>query len=222
MQNISYHGNELHHTLLLISLQMINTSKLSLLNYVLYVPLAPRALVPYVLSCLTWLVLFVRSWPTWLVSYAISCSTCLMLYILSCPTCLVLCVLPCITCLVPYVASCLALCEPFFLTYPIVSYLAYSFPNINSCTLEFPCTTLVFFYSFATCSFFGGNLFKLKQIFFADITLNWRSVFINSMIYSNYLKRNAKTYIYETANYFATNEGEFKARYNNHKKSFGT
>ena len=162
MQNISYHGNELHHTLLLISLQMINTSKLSLLNYVLYVPLAPRALVPYVLSCLTWLVLFVRSWPTWLVSYAISCSTCLMLYILSCLTCLVLCVLPCITCLVPYVASCLALCEPFFLTYPIVSYLAYSFPNINSCTLEFPCTTLVFFYSFATCSFFGGKFIQVK------------------------------------------------------------
>ena len=43
---------------------------------------------------------------------------------------------------------------------------------------------------------------------------------MTSMIYLNYLKRNTKTYIYETANYFGTDQGEFKARYNNHKKIF--
>ena len=50
------------------------------------------------------------------------------------------------------------------------------------------------------------------------ITLKWRTVFINSMIYLNYLKTNAKTYTYENANHFGTGKGEFKARYGNHKK----
>ena len=31
------------------------------------------------------------------------------------------------------------------------------------------------------------------------------------------MKTNARTYTYETANYFGTGEGEFKARYDDHK-----
>ena len=48
----------------------------------------------------------------------------------------------------------------------------------------------------------------------------WGSALINSMICLNYLKPNMKTYMCRTKTYFGTNEGEFKARYNNHKKSF--
>ena len=40
------------------------------------------------------------------------------------------------------------------------------------------------------------------------------------MIYLNYLKPNTKTDTYETANYFSTGEGEFKALYNNGKRLF--
>ena len=38
--------------------------------------------------------------------------------------------------------------------------------------------------------------------------------------YLKYLKVNTKIYTYETADYFGRGEGEFKARYNNHKKLF--
>ena len=41
------------------------------------------------------------------------------------------------------------------------------------------------------------------------------------MICLNYLKPNMyDTDAYETTNYFGLTEGEFKAQYNNHKKSF--
>ena len=40
------------------------------------------------------------------------------------------------------------------------------------------------------------------------------------MIYLNYFKPYMKTYTYENANKFGATEVEFKAQYNNHKKSF--
>ena len=40
------------------------------------------------------------------------------------------------------------------------------------------------------------------------------------MTYLNYLKPNTKIDTYETGNWFGTGEGEFKARYNNHKNLF--
>ena len=46
----------------------------------------------------------------------------------------------------------------------------------------------------------------------------WRSIFIKSLIFLKYLKPNTETYTYEAASYFGTSEGEFKTRYNNHKK----
>ena len=48
--------------------------------------------------------------------------------------------------------------------------------------------------------------------------MKWRSVFINSMVYLSYLKPNTKTYKFKTADCFGIGEGEFKPRYNNHKK----
>ena len=52
-------------------------------------------------------------------------------YVLSCLTCLVPYLFLCFMGLASYVVSCLALYEPFFLTYPVVSYLAYSFVLIS-------------------------------------------------------------------------------------------
>ena len=105
-------------------------------------------LVPYVLSCHTCSPALLALAP-----YVLSHFTCLVPYMLSCPTCLVSCRAPrasccmyscascvscascptwscasdslCFRCLIPYVASCLALYELFFLTYPLVSYLAH-------------------------------------------------------------------------------------------------
>ena len=38
------------------------------------------------------------------------------------------------------------------------------------------------------------------------------------MVYLSYLKPNTKTYKFETADCFGIGEGEFKPRFNNHKK----
>ena len=54
--------------------------------------LVPSCLVPYVLSC-----------PTYLVSYVPRTLRVLMLHVLLCPTCLVSYMLWCLPCLVPYV-----------------------------------------------------------------------------------------------------------------------
>ena len=145
----------------------------SLLNYMPYVLSCPTFLVahvlpgsacllPYVLSCLTCLVPYVLSHPTWLVPYVLSYLMCPVIYVLSCLTFLVLYVLLCFRCLASYVASCLMLYVPFFLAQPIVSYHAYSIPNIIFCELEFPCIALLFFLFICYLLFFGGNLLKLK------------------------------------------------------------
>ena len=75
----------------------------------------------------------------------------------------------CFTCLVLYVASCLALYEAFFLTYPIVSYLAYSMSYITIFALEVQfhgniSRSYFSFHLLYVIFFGGGNLLKLKQI----------------------------------------------------------
>ena len=77
--------------------------------FVPYVPRAPCALVSHVLSCPTCSGALCALYPT--------CSRA------SYPTWSCVSRSLCFTCLVLYAASCLVLCEPFFLTYPIVSYL---------------------------------------------------------------------------------------------------
>ena len=84
----------------------------------------------------------------------VSCSTCSCASRALLPT-----VLSYPTCLVPHVPR--ALCAPLFQV-PRASCVLYSMwpralrlcPNITFCALEFPCITLLFFCSFATCDFF--------------------------------------------------------------------
>ena len=77
------------------------------------------------------------------------------------PTCSCVSRASCFICLVPcalwalfsYVLYCFVRCI-------LIAYLC---SNITCFALEFPCIKLLFFCSFATCDFFGGNLLKLKQ-----------------------------------------------------------
>ena len=124
-------------------------------------------------------------------------------YVLSYLTCLVLYMLLCFTCLVLYMPSAQRFMSPFSLRTLLSRILSTLCPNVTFNVLEFPCIALLFFYLFANCDF-------IWEMQFPSNTLKCRLVFVNSM---TYLKPNTKTYMYETAG-----EGEFKARYNNHKK----
>ena len=203
---------------------------MSLLNYVPYVLSYPTCLVPHMLSCPTCLVscvLLCLTCFTCLVSNVLLYPSCLASYELLCPTCFVPCGLLYLTCFMLYVILCFTclllqvfcalngLVPPrfmslFFLGTLLSLTLHTLCPNITFRALEFQCISLLIFCSFANCLFFSAHLLKLKQISFTSNTLKWRSVFINSMIYLNYLKPNMKIYTYETANYFGTGKSKFR------------
>ena len=133
------------------------------------------------------------TFPTYLVRYVLSCLTCLVPYVLLCPTCLVPYVLSCLTCFALYLPRSLCGLVPrtFFPMHPAVSYIAYS--NSPLVLLSFNASRSYFYIYLLIVIFFSGNLLQLKQIQFANNTLKRRSVFINIMIYLNYLKPNTKT-----------------------------
>ena len=126
---------------------------LSLLNYLPYMLSCPTCLVPYVLLYPTCSRVLVRLALHALVYYVFrasrtSCPTCSRALRASCPTCshalrascpmcsratraswpMCSCAshISCFMCLLTYVALCLAPFKPFFLTYPVVSYVACS------------------------------------------------------------------------------------------------
>ena len=115
---------------------------LSLLNYLPYVLSSPTCLVPYVLSYPTCSRVLVRLALHALVYYVFrasrtSCPTCSHALRASCPMCsratraswpMCSCAshISCFMCLLTYVALCLAPFKPFFLTYPVASYVACS------------------------------------------------------------------------------------------------
>ena len=55
-----------------------STKQLRMWSLLNYIPYAISCLVPYLLSCFTYLVLYVLSYPTSLVTYVLSCVTCLV------------------------------------------------------------------------------------------------------------------------------------------------
>ena len=200
-------------------------------------------LVPYVLSCLKYIITYVLSCPLYLLPYVLSCSTCRVPYVLSCctrlvfyvlsyPTCVVSYVLLCLICLVPYVLlffKCLVFHVPRTL-YGFVPHALWTlFPYVPYCFV--PCVLCVLISPSVLLSFHASLFYFSVHLLFVIFWRKFTKVKTNiiyqyyfevtiSMIYLNYLKPNTKTFTYETADYFGTAEGESKARFNNHEKLF--
>ena len=157
--------------------------------------------MPYVLSC-----------STYLVPYMFLCFMCLVPYMPSCLKCLVSYLLLCFRCLVPYAASCLVLYEPFY------------WRTLLFCTLRILVliTPFAFLSSMHYASIFLFICLLLVIFFWKFIEyslpeLLWRDDQYLYDIFELFETNCENIYIW---NYFGTGEGEFKARYNNHKKLF--
>ena len=206
----------------LVILLLVESAKLrALRTLVPYVPCGLGALVPYVRLCLTCLVPYVLSSPPSLASYMLLCPVYLASDMLLCLTC------SCAPCTLRQTCSCALHAPVFHVTCVICGLVSRTlwalFPYVTNCfvlwVLYVLITPFVLLSFHASRSYFSVNLLlvifrgkstKVKTNIVFQYYLKWQSVFINSMIYLNYLKPNTRKYTYETANYFGTGEGEFK------------
>ena len=108
-----------------------------------YVSRSLRVVVPQVPRALRTLVPTVLSWPTCLTSHVTRALRAPGFHVsrASCAWCSIW-------------PRALYFISPFFLRTLLFRTLCTLCPNITFFALEFPCTTLLFFYSFATCDFF--------------------------------------------------------------------
>ena len=115
-----------------------------------------------------------RNWKWRLLNYVLYVLSCLMPHVRSCNKCLVLYV-PCAS----------------RTSFPTCSRASCRLCPTCSCALSVSYHTCLVSYV-ASCLTLYDPFFLTYPI--VSITLKWRSVFINNMIYLNYLKPNTKTY----------------------------
>ena len=138
------------------------------------------------------------------------CLTCLVPHVLSCPTYLVPYVPSCLTCLVPYVLLCPTCLVPYVLSCPTCSRVLYASCPTWSLALCFLCPM------WPCASRFMGPLplgTLLPVLLWSD------NQYLSTIWYIWIIWNQIRKHIHKKLQIIFS-EGEFKARYNNHKELF--